>query len=121
MKISMKKTLLVCLGLSLISCKTVGPDYKRSEANLPATFSEAADVESAQLKQWWVQYQDPRLNELIALSLKNNTNIALAVARIEEADASMREVGATLYPQVDLSAGATRSKVTELGSFPPFF
>ena len=120
MKISMKKTLLVCLGLSLISCKTVGPDYKRSETNLPATFSEAADVESAQLKQWWVQYQDPKLNELIALSLKNNTNIALAVARIEEADASMREVGATLYPQVDLSAGATRSKVTELGSFPPF-
>lgn len=120
MKISMKKTLLVCLGLSLISCKTVGPDYKRSEANLPATFSEAADVESAQLKQWWVQYQDPKLNELIALSLRSNTNIALAVARIEEADASMREVGATLYPQVDLSAGATRSKVTELGSFPPF-
>ena len=120
MKISMKKTLLVCLGLSLISCKTVGPDYKRSETNLPATFSEAADVESLQLKEWWKQYQDPKLNELIALSLKNNTNIALAVARIEEADASMREVGATLYPQVDLSAGATRSKVTELGSFPPF-
>ena len=120
MKISMKKTLLVCLGLSLISCKTVGPDYKRSEANLPAVFSETADVESLQLKEWWKQYQDPKLNELIALSLKNNTNIALAVARIEEADASMREVGATLYPQVDLSAGATRSKVTELGSFPPF-
>ena len=120
MKVSMKKTLLVCLSLCLISCKIVGPDYKRGEPNLPATFSEAADVNSSQLKQWWKQYQDAKLNELIALSLKNNTNIALAVARIEEADASMREVGASLYPQVDLSAGAKRSKVTELGAFPTF-
>ena len=71
-------------------------------------------------KNWWVQYQDTKLNQLIELSLKNNSNIALAVARIEEADASMREVGASLYPQVDLSAGATRSKVTELGAFPTF-
>ena len=120
MKVSMKNILLVCLSLILISCKTVGPDYKRGEANLPATFSEVADVNSSQLKQWWKQYQDAKLNELIALSLKNNTNITLAVARIDEADASMREVGASLYPQVDLSAGAKRSKVTELGAFPTF-
>ena len=123
MKVSMKKTLLVCLSLSLISCKTVGPDYKRTETNLPATYSEADSAVSAAnnaLKQWWQQYQDPKLNELVALSLKNNTNIALAVARIDEADANMREVGASLYPQVDLSAGAKRSKVTELGAFPTF-
>ncbi len=120
MKVSMKKTLLVCLGLSLISCKTVGPDYKRSEAKLPVTFSEATSAENAELKEWWKQYQDPKLNELVELSLKNNTNIQLAIARIDEADASMREVGASLYPQVDLGAGAKRSKVTELGVFPTF-
>ena len=118
--VNVNKILIVSLSFTLLSCKTVGPDYKRREANLPATFSEAANVESTQLKQWWKQYQDPQLNQLIALSLKNNTNIALAVARIEEADANMREVGASLYPQVDLSAGATRSKVTELGAFPTF-
>ena len=108
----------------LASCKAVGPDYKRSETNLPATFSEATSAENTQLKDWqknwWKHYQDAKLNELVALSLKNNTNIALAVARIEEADASMREVGASLFPQVNLSADATRSKVTELGPFPAF-
>ena len=114
------KMLIVCLSFSLFSCKTVGPDYKRTEAKLPTTFSEAAGAEQVQLKQWWQQYQDPTLNELVEKALKNNTNIALAVARIEEADASMREVGASLYPQIDLSAGANRSKVTELGAFPTF-
>ena len=123
MKANIKKTVLICLSLSLIACKTVGPDYKRIPANLPATYSESdASASSANetQKQWWLQYQDPKLNALIELSLKNNTNIALAVARIEEADASMREVGASLQPQVDLNAGATRSKVTELGAFPTF-
>ena len=119
---NMKKTLLVCLSFTLISCKTVGPDYKRAETNLPETFSEKTTNSAADdvLKQWWKHYQDAKLNELVALSLKNNTNIALVVARIEEADASMREVGASLYPQVDLSADAKRSKVTELGAFPTF-
>ena len=118
----MRKLSLVLL-LLLVACKAVGPDYKRTEQNLPETFSEADSDGAATkelLKQWWTHYQDEKLNELVELSLKNNTNIALAVARIEEADASMREVGATLFPQVDLSAGATRSKVTELGPFPTF-
>ena len=118
----MKKLSLVLL-LFLVACKAVGPDYKRAEQSLPETFSEADSATGAAnnvLKQWWTHYQDEKLNELVALSLKNNTNIALAVARIEEADASMREVGASLFPQVDLSAGATRSKVTELGPFPTF-
>jgi outer membrane protein, multidrug efflux system len=121
---NINKVLVIVLSLALSfvlsSCKTVGPDYKRAETNLPMTFSETANSENAELKEWWKHYQDEKLNELIALALKNNTNIALAVARIEEADASMREVGASLYPQVDLSAGAKRSKVTELGAFPTF-
>jgi outer membrane protein, multidrug efflux system len=121
----MKKISLLIM-LLLVACKAVGPDYKRAEINLPETFTEAANAETIQLdnqrqlKEWWKYYQDERLNELIDLSLKSNTNIALAVARIEEADASMREVGASLLPQVDLSAGAKRSKVTELGAFPTF-
>ncbi len=118
----MKKISLLLL-LLLVACKAVGPDYKRAEPNLPATFAEADTISSAAddvLKKWWQQYQDEKLNELVELSLKNNTNIQLAVARIEEADASMREVGASLFPEVNLSADAKRNRVTELGAFPTF-
>ena len=121
------KNLSILLLLLLSSCQALGPDYFRRDANLPKTFSEgdaSADANSstqnAAVKEWWKQYQDAKLNELVELSLKNNTDIQLAVARIEEADASMREVGASLFPEVGLSANATRSKVTELGSFPVF-
>ena len=118
----MKKLSLLSL-LLLSSCALLGPDYQRSEKNLPATYSEAdsgTSTAQALTKEWWKHYQDAKLNELVELSLKNNTDIQLAVARIEEADAAMREVGASLFPEVNLSGRATRSKVTELGAFPVF-
>ena len=119
----MMRLLAILLVFVLTGCKLLGPDYQRAESKLPETFSEADTAKTAAndvMKRWWRHYQDEKLNELIELSIKNNTNIALAIARIEEADASMREVGASLFPQVDLSANATRSKVTELGAFPVF-
>lgn len=107
-------------SFNLSGCKALGLDYQRAEPNLPEKFSETAGAENVVLEEWWKNYQDEKLNELVDLSLKNNTNIALAVARIEEADANMREVGGYLFPQVDFAADATRSKVTELGAFPTF-
>jgi outer membrane protein, multidrug efflux system len=114
---------LFSLILLLASCKVVGPDYKKPAGNLPPEFSETSNAQSAAddiLRHWWRHYQDEKLNELIEKSLKNNASLALASARIEEADASMREVGASLYPQVNVDAAAKRSKVTELGTFPTF-
>ena len=107
----------------LFACKTVGPDYQRADAKLPEKFGEPELSNSAAndvLKQWWKHYQDPKLNELVDLALRNNTSLALAMARIEEADAGMREVGASLYPQVNVSGDVSRSKVTEFGAFPTF-
>ena len=117
----MKKFSLIFV-LFLVACKTVGSDYQRADAKLPEKFGEADSASSANdaLRQWWTHYQDPKLNELVDLALRNNTSVALAMARIEETDASMREVGASLTPQVNVSADASRSKVTEFGAFPTF-
>jgi len=118
-----KRMVLLIAVLFLAGCKSVGPDYERPAVEVPSQYSEADvanDAKSEVMKQWWTHYQDAKLNDLVELTLKNNTNIALAVARIEEADASMREVGASLFPQIDLTAGATRTKVTEAGANPVF-
>lgn len=118
----MKKLTLI-LMLFLVACKAVGPDYKRIETNLPAKFSEADEAKTAEsdvMKQWWQHYQDEQLNELIVLSLKNNTNIQLSLARIEEADAVMHEVGASLLPEVNFSTRAERRQITQLGVIPVF-
>jgi outer membrane protein, multidrug efflux system len=120
------KMKLICLlvPVALLSaCKTVGPDYLRPQLAVPEQYSEAAGLtnEQAQSKismTWWAQYQDQTLNDLMVKALKNNSNIKLAVARIEEANAAADEIGAATFPQVDLNAGANRSRVTELGANP---
>lgn len=108
--------------LALAGCM-VGPDYHRPDTKLPASFnaSEAAqaDAQAAlNLDKWWETFQDPVLNELMDKAFADNLDIAKAVARIEEADAAMREAGAALFPQVDLSGNGVRQKVTETGAFP---
>jgi outer membrane protein, multidrug efflux system len=109
---------------ALVGCKTVGPDYQRPQNGLPVDFTESVSNQPQSMQSisqaWWKQYQDPTLNDLIDQALRNNTDIKLAVANIEAADAFAREVGAATLPSVDLTTNATRSRVTGTGPFPVF-
>lgn len=114
---------LIVAAVFISACTLLGPDYKRPENILPAEYGEAAAIqqEVAPISNtWWELYQDQTLNDLVAKALQNNTEIKQAVARIEEANAHLQEVGAALFPEVDLGAGADRSRATEAGPFPTF-
>lgn len=124
MKPTMRTIALLVSVTWLAGCTLLGPLYQRpeaSEVSLPEQFKQADQAEAMQApNDWWTLYQDTQLNALVDKALQNNTDIKLAVARIEEADASMREVGAALLPSVDLSSTAVRNRVTEAGIFPVF-
>lgn len=122
--INMTKSLcIVAMILFFTGCQAVGPNYQRPDIDVPASYvdSNLQGQEGGQvIHNWWTLYQDRILNDLLEKSLQNNKDIKLAVARIEEADAVMREVGAFLLPQIDLDVSAERSRVTEAGAFPTF-
>ncbi|MEY3746911.1 MAG: hypothetical protein RL194_370 [Pseudomonadota bacterium] len=124
MKPSTKINALLLMAVLLPGCAMLGPDYQRPVFSLPALFgAETAAESQMQLtaeNPWWTHYQDAVLNELVAKALENNTDIKQAVARIEEADAFMREVGSALLPRIDLDAAGSRSRITELGPNPQF-
>lgn len=114
---------LAVVAALLPGCALVGPDYKRPESHVPAQYSESVSSDQATAPishTWWELYQDPELNDLVAKALQNNTDIKLAVARIEESDAFLREVGAALFPEVDLDSSASRSRISQLGPTPLF-
>ncbi len=123
--INLKLVSLAVAAALLSGCQSIWPDYLRPKVAVPAQYTEAADQTkdnaiSQVSNTWWTLYQDQVLNDLVTKALENNTDIKLAAARIEEADAVMREVGAALFPQVDLNAAATRTRVTEAGANPIF-
>ena len=109
----------VAAALLATACAPVGPDYARPGVDLPQNYpaanagAAAAALKGAALKDdWWTLYGDAQLNELVASALAKNSDIRLAVARIEEADANLREAGASFLPQIDLNAAPTRSRVS---------
>jgi outer membrane protein, multidrug efflux system len=111
------RTLVTAFSLLLSACM-VGPDYERPQTPLPAKFPDeivpgpsAAPAAPETIRaDWWVLYNDATLEGLVATALSDNLDVAFAVARIEEADANLREANASLFPEIDLGAAGARSK-----------
>ena len=103
---------LAALTLALAGCAPLGPDYARPASSLPGAYTEAAAApEQARVEaEWWKLFNDPVLDNLVDQALGRNFDLQAAVARVEEAEAVLRQVDATLLPSVDLDGGASRSR-----------
>lgn len=109
----------------LAGCQLLGPIFTRPSDTLPAQYPEGTTADTTPESQqamatWWTLFADAELNALVEKALANNTNIQQAVARIEEADAQAKEVGANILPTVTLDGSKTRNRVTGGGAFPVF-
>jgi multidrug efflux system outer membrane protein len=85
---------IIPTGIDLPNAYRAGP--RNPDAALPSVV-------------WWRGFRSRELTDLIEESLTSNFDVAVAVARIVQADAQSRIVGATLLPLVDLNADAVRS------------
>jgi outer membrane protein, multidrug efflux system len=115
----MRRFLPALLAAALAGCM-VGPDYERPAMELPAAYpgAQAGAAEPAVSHDWWTLYNDPLLNELVASSLERNADIRLAVARVEEADANLREANAAFLPEIDAQGAANRSRSSTTTGIP---
>lgn len=62
-----------------------------------------------QLADWWAQFDDPLLLDLIETAQRQNPTLAQAAARIRQSRALAEATGAARWPSVNLTAGGTRS------------
>ena len=96
-----------CIAAALAGC-TVGPNYVRPTVDTPPAwridYPKAADV--ANLK-WWEQFGDPVLNELVETALRDNRDLRIAAARVDQFIGALTTTGSQLYPQIGYGADAT--------------
>jgi NodT family efflux transporter outer membrane factor (OMF) lipoprotein len=107
----------VCGCALLLSACSVGPAYKRPDIPPPSQWRDAGD-EAAGIwpsSDWWHGFGSQRLDELIAEAERSNDDLAVAVARVQEADAQARIAGAALLPSVELGANAARQHAQVVG------
>ena len=117
MKPFLQKALLL-LSVVLVASCSMGPDYERPEVPAPEAW-QGSDVTGASFANldWWQVFNDEELVGLIETALQNNFELSIALARIEEARASLGFVRADQFPNLDGAAGAGRGN-TLLGDAP---
>ena len=102
----MRKIIVVALlPLFLAGC-TVGPKYVRPAVQPPANFyaEQQTAANSAADLAWWDLFKDPILQDLIREALKNNYDLQLAMARVEQERALLGVSRSQYYPQVAYGA-----------------
>ena len=107
---------VLLLSLVLGGCM-VGPDYQKPAMPLPQTFKEgaqwqraASNPQGALDSQWWLAYQDPVLNDLVARSAQANQSIIAAEAAYRLAQAQVASSRAGLWPTVGVGLSGSRGE-----------
>jgi NodT family efflux transporter outer membrane factor (OMF) lipoprotein len=105
---------LIVLGaLGALGACSVGPAYHRPQIPVPPQWQDTSNNEAAAIwpsADWWHGFGSEKLDELIAEAQRSNDDLAVAIARVQEADAQARIAGAPLLPSLDFTADATRQR-----------
>ncbi len=115
----MRRLAVAAVVAALASACTVGPDYSRPDISSPdkwrIDYPQAADVANT---RWWEQFGDPALNQLIDTALRNNQDLFIAAARVDQFVGQLAVVRSQFYPQIGYSANASRNRASEVGQPP---
>lgn len=98
--------LILSALLALPGCK-VGPKYQRPVVKMDSLFrfTNSADTASMANIEWIRLFRDTVLHRLVNTGLKNNYDIRIAYARIEEAQAAFKQARGQQWPVVSAEVG----------------
>lgn len=106
---------LVALGLELTACR-VGPNYKLPAVPVPPAYTgtvatqAAADAASIGPGDWWKVFHDAELDTLEQQTDAANTDIRIAVTRVDQAAAMTGYARSYLLPTVSAQPTADRTR-----------
>ncbi|KRP67750.1 efflux transporter outer membrane subunit [Pseudomonas orientalis] len=102
---------LLSLCLLLSACADNPPAVDSGIAP-PAAWHQAERAASqATHQRWWTQFGSPSLNRLIDQARRDSFDVAAAMARVRQAQATAVIAGAPLLPEVKFNLTATREKL----------
>ncbi|MCX8026924.1 MAG: efflux transporter outer membrane subunit [Thermodesulfovibrionales bacterium] len=108
------RALIILSIIILTSCSQM-PQYTRPEVKIPDNWRVAVlTKEDIKKDNWWHEFKDDTLNELVQTGLKHNLDILIASARVEEYMARYGAKRGELFPQINANAVGGRGRTTVL-------
>jgi NodT family efflux transporter outer membrane factor (OMF) lipoprotein len=103
----MRQLLLAGVASVLVTGCAVTPSPLPESAipEVPSGWRETAQGEVPVSAAWWQAYGDPHLTTAVEAALAGNVDIAVAEARVREAEALAVQARAALLPSLDLAVG----------------
>jgi multidrug efflux system outer membrane protein len=104
------------LMLTVLACPLSGcvlsnrPSPPAASIQPPQQWRVSAGPTAEIEREWWHRYGDPVLDRLIERALANNADVAIAAARVREAQAQERQARSRLFPSLDLTVGSFRAR-----------
>lgn len=111
-----RRALAAAVSVALGGCAAFAPVPAlpaRALPELPAQWSQAEAPQAAPaqaLGHWWQRFDDPLLNDLIALALQANTRVESAQAALQQARALSDVARAQQLPTLGASASLQRAR-----------
>jgi len=104
--------------LGLMSGCVLGPNFQEPKLDVPPSYRhlDGMPADARAELQWWELFQDPVLKELVQTALRENKDVAMAAARIEQARALLTMTGADRFPHLDLTGSLSRGNPSGIGS-----
>lgn len=98
------------MALSVLPGCPVGPTYELPKTDSGKAFGnqyqDEYDIKPVDA-QWWKQFHDPQLTQLIQLAVKNNYDLKAAEANLRQSRALFLDAGLNLLPHVNAHGNYT--------------
>ena len=102
-------------------CSPVGPDYKQPKTQVSENWHapmesgiSSEELDPNTLTKWWTTIDDPKLTNFIERAIANNLDLKIAIERIRESRARRTIAEASLYPNLNSSGSATKSRMRNI-------
>ena len=113
--------LIVLLTVSVAGCgfipKKLPPPVLRDD--VPLAGLQAPTRAGWPATDWWRVYNDPQLDGLIALAMKQSPDLTQAHSRVQTAEQSVKVAAAQAGLNINGNAQITRQRMSDHGLFPP--
>lgn len=111
----MKKIIIFIALLSTISCTNtdINNSYKQSKEDFQV-YQEISNNYKVD-KEWWKEYGNSELNNIMNIALKNNSDLKKAAITVNKALYQANLLGADLVPSFSSSLGSSASKNVKTG------
>jgi len=117
---ALRALVLLMVGVGLVACKAVGPNFVAPHEPVPAQYAGAANDSAAAPKAttdsppssfWWRQFRDPELDRLEEQAAAGNLDLKTAFLSLVRARIEVQSARAQGLPSLDASVKFTREQL----------